>query len=269
MTPTIILNGGCIPNDAPELASVVSVVDGDTIKVNIKGEIFTVRYIGIDTPETVHPSKPVEYLGKEASDMNEELVLGKDIFLYKDVSETDQYGRLLRYVVVDGLFVNDELVRRGYAMASTYPPDVACAESLRAAQNMAADQELGLWAPQVGATPTLPGADNVDTDIEITYIFYDGTVSQQEPDEYVKIKNNGSSSINLQGWTLNDESGKTFTFPSHVIDPGQVCHIYTNQDHPETCGFNWQFTSSAIWNNSGDCAVLKNDKREVVDEYCY
>ena len=79
-------------------ATVVRVIDGDTIEVEIDGTSYRVRYIGIDTPETVHPQKPVECFGKEASEKNRELVEGKRVRLEKDVSDTDKYGRLLRYV---------------------------------------------------------------------------------------------------------------------------------------------------------------------------
>jgi len=127
-------------------ATVTRVVDGDTIEVNLGGTIYKVRYIGIDTPETVHPSEPVECFGQEASDRNSELVEGKTVRLEKDVSETDKYGRLLRYVWVGDIFVNDYLVRHGYAYAYTYPPDVKHQEQLRQAQREAIENNRGLWA---------------------------------------------------------------------------------------------------------------------------
>ena len=127
-------------------AKVIRVIDGDTIEVNIGGSIYKVRYIGIDTPETVHPSKPVECFGKEASGKNRELVEGKIVRLEKDVSETDRYERLLRYVWVDDIFVNDYLVRQGYAYAYTYPPDVKYAEQFAQAQREAEENNRGLWA---------------------------------------------------------------------------------------------------------------------------
>jgi micrococcal nuclease len=131
---------------------VVRVIDGDTIEVDIGGSSYKVRYIGIDTPETVHPQKPVECFGKEASDKNKELVEGKIVRLEKDVSETDRYGRLLRYVWVDGIFVNDYLVRQGYAYAYTYPPDVKYAEQFAQAQREARENNRGLWAACQGTT---------------------------------------------------------------------------------------------------------------------
>lgn len=133
---------------------VVDVVDGDTIKVEVGGTVYTVRYIGIDTPETVHPTQPVEWMGPEASAANEVLVAGEEVVLEKDVSETDQFGRLLRYVWLEQptgwLLVNLELVRLGFANSSTYPPDVAYQNLFLEAESDARDASAGLW----GATPT-------------------------------------------------------------------------------------------------------------------
>ena len=88
-----------------------SVIDGDTIALE-NGE--TVRYLGVDTPETVNPTKPVQCYGPEASEANRQLVGGKRVRLER-CPDRDQYGRLLRYVYVDGVFVEAELVRGGYA----------------------------------------------------------------------------------------------------------------------------------------------------------
>lgn len=126
-----------------QLFKVVKVIDGDTITLE-NGEV--VRYIGIDTPETVHPSKPVQCFGKEASEKNKELVEGKMVRLEKDVSERDKYNRLLRYVWIGDMFVNDYLVREGYAYASTYPPDVKYADQFLKAQQEARERKKGLWA---------------------------------------------------------------------------------------------------------------------------
>ena len=129
-------------------ASVVDVVDGDTIKVTIAGERYTIRYIGIDTPETVREGTPVEWMGPEATEANRRLVEGQTVYLEKDVSETDRYGRLLRYVyLADGTFVNGELVRQGYAQAITYAPDVKHQDILLRMQREAREAERGLWGP--------------------------------------------------------------------------------------------------------------------------
>ena len=123
----------------PSQARVTKVIDGDTIEI---AGGFKVRYIGIDTPE-VYPQR--EWYGLEAWRKNEELVGGKVVRLEKDVSERDRYGRLLRYVYVDGLFVNAELVRLGYARAKAYPPDTKYQELLERSGEEARAAGRGLW----------------------------------------------------------------------------------------------------------------------------
>ena len=148
-TPTAI-----VPATVRLRATVTRVVDGDTIHVLIAGRDQTVRYIGIDTPETVDPRRSVQCFGKEASAFNATLVSGKEVELEKDVSETDQFGRLLRYVYVDGVMVNEELVRRGYAHASSYPPDVRYQDRFRSLEAEARAAGIGLWAAGACATPS-------------------------------------------------------------------------------------------------------------------
>lgn len=121
-------------------------VDGDTIELE-GGQ--KVRYIGIDTPETVDPRRPVGCFGKEASTKNKALVEGKNVRLVKDISETDKYGRLLRYVYVGDIFVNEYLVREGYARVSSYPPDVRYRDLFREAEADARINKRGLWADGV------------------------------------------------------------------------------------------------------------------------
>lgn len=135
-----------VPTSNPieyEKITVSRVVDGDTIELS-NGK--KVRYIGINTPETVNPNTDVQCMGKEASAKNKELVLGKEVRLEKDVSETDRYGRLLRYVYVGDLFINDYLVRQGYAEASAYPPDVKYQSQFNQAETEARDNNRGLWS---------------------------------------------------------------------------------------------------------------------------
>jgi endonuclease YncB( thermonuclease family) len=128
------------------VATVVHVVDGDTIKVSVKGRIETVRYIGMNAPETRHPTKGAEPGGREATEANRRLVLGKTVRLELDVQERDRYGRWLAYVYVGGVMVNAELVRLGYAQVMTIPPNVAHQERLLELQREARARRRGLWA---------------------------------------------------------------------------------------------------------------------------
>ncbi len=124
----------------PDVAVVTQVIDGDT--VIIEGG-YRVRYIGIDTPE-VYPE--LEAYGVEAWQANRDLVEGKVVHLERDVSETDKYGRLLRYVYVDSIMVNAELVRLGLARAKAYPPDTKYQLYLEDLESEARDDGRGIWA---------------------------------------------------------------------------------------------------------------------------
>lgn len=141
--------------DGTTPATVVSVVDGDTIDVLIDGIEYRVRYIGVDTPETVDPRRPVECFGQEASEFNRQLVEGLTVGLEKDVSETDKFGRLLRYVWVNrDEMVNAALVRGGYAHSSAYPPDVRHQDLFDQLEVDARTNGKGLWGPICTTTDT-------------------------------------------------------------------------------------------------------------------
>lgn len=121
---------------------VARVIDGDTIEI-AGGE--RVRYIGIDTPETVDPRKPVQCFGVEASNKNKDLVGGETVRLEKDITDRDKYNRLLRYVWVGETFVNLELVKQGFAFSYSYPPDIKYQDQFLKAQEEAEENKRGLW----------------------------------------------------------------------------------------------------------------------------
>ncbi len=142
------------PDTTSSTTRVTKVVDGDTIEVRVQGRTERVRLIGIDTPETKDPRKPVQCFGKEASARTAELLPpGTAVRLVRDVEERDSYDRLLAYVYrsSDGLFVNLELAQGGYADLLTYPPNVAHTGELRAAVDEARREQRGLWQACGGA----------------------------------------------------------------------------------------------------------------------
>jgi micrococcal nuclease len=121
------------------------VIDGDTIIVNIDGKEERVRLIGVDTPETVHPNKPVEYFGKEASEFTKRMVEGKKVRLEYDWQRRDKYGRLLAYVYLqDGTFLNAEIIKQGYGFAYTRFP-FKYLEDFRQYEREAGENKRGLW----------------------------------------------------------------------------------------------------------------------------
>jgi len=131
---------------APVRADVVRVVDGDTIEVALDGDSEDVRYIGVDTPETVKPGEPVQCWGPEASAANHRLVDGATVRLVFDRELRDVYGRLLAYVYADGRFVNAALVREGFARTLEIPPNTAEADRLAALEQRAGRAGVGLWS---------------------------------------------------------------------------------------------------------------------------
>lgn len=147
--PTTTVSSGVVIGNA----RVVRVVDGDTIEVDVDGRDERVRLIGIDTPESVKPESPVECFGPEASKYTESLLPeGTAIRLERDVEARDPFDRLLAYVyrVDDGLFVNLEIVRQGYAQPLTIPPNVAHADDFVDAARSAEADDVGLWAACTG-----------------------------------------------------------------------------------------------------------------------
>jgi endonuclease YncB( thermonuclease family) len=154
------------PSGETEVATLLRVVDGDTIRVMLNGEDTPVRYIGIDTPEPDDPDPDQRALADAATAANAALLEGHELILERDVSDVDTFGRILRYVWIDDggdlTLVNRELVRRGFATASSYPPDVAHDGVLAEAQEEARRAGAGMWAPESTAAPTRTPIATID-----------------------------------------------------------------------------------------------------------
>ena len=126
-------------------AEVLRVVDGDTIHVELDGEDVTIRFIGVDTPETVAPDQPVECFGPQAAAFTEQALAGRRLELEFDRQLIDPFDRTLAYVWLDGDLFNETLVRRGFAEAKTYPPNTKYQSALDAAETQARAAPRGLW----------------------------------------------------------------------------------------------------------------------------
>ena len=141
--PALPILGPTDPPDEPpagDRAEVTYVFDGDTIEVELDGRTYRLRYIGVDTPEREEP------FYQTAFDFNRDLVEGQTVTLVRDVSETDQYGRLLRYVYLDdGTFVNAAIISAGMGRLVTFPPDVAQTDFLKGLQAEAREAGMGMW----------------------------------------------------------------------------------------------------------------------------
>jgi micrococcal nuclease len=172
--------GPAAPDEGLVEVEVLEVIDGDTIRVALDGERVLVRYLGVDAPEPGQGYLDYEWLGPEASELNAALVAGGRVWLERDLSETDRYDRLLRYVWVGDLLVNAELVRQGYAQAIAYPPDTRHAEWFSQLEEEARAAGRGIWGERPTATPETR-ASGVEVGAECAYVGNRNSIKFHEP----------------------------------------------------------------------------------------
>jgi micrococcal nuclease len=236
--------------------TVIGITDGDTIDVKTaSGASDTIRLIGVNSPESD------ECFSEEAALILQTLIpVGTDLAATVDTSDRDQFDRLLRYLWVGGLSINEELVRRGAALAREYPPDIAIASRLNAAQDEAKAAELGLWAlnacgPSAGTQIAVveieadaPGDDNNDLN-----------------SESVLVRNAGSLGVDMTGWVLKDESSShRYSFPAgYVLAAGAVVRVHTGCGTDSADDLYW-CNDGAVWNNDGDTAFVQDHNGNIV-----
>ena len=156
----------CLPENSEFVrADVVGIVDGDTINVMLNGQTYSVRYIGIDCPEMAGTSIGIVTISNQAAQLNRDLLEGQEIILAKDTSEMDEYGRLLRYVFIDNVFVNYKIIEEGMAYAVNYAPDTACSSYFASAQSQAKTASIGVWQP-TATVPSMAIADSITSEKE-------------------------------------------------------------------------------------------------------
>ncbi len=227
---------------------VKEVVDGDTI---ILSDGSRLRLIGINTPE--HGM----YFFEEAREVLEAIVLDREVVLEKDISDTDKYGRLLRYVYSGDLFVNLEMVKRGFANAYTFPPDVKYTEKFLEAERYARENNLGLWLKsKVGMVK-----------IEINYDA-PGNDNMNLNDEYVLIKNSGADSIDIDSWTVKDSATNIYRFKKYLFESGSTVYLFTGSGNDGEGKFYWD-SPQPIWNNDSDTLYLRDREGLLVEIYNY
>jgi len=149
---TVSGEAACVPKNAEYTkGTVVQLISGDTIAVEISGEIHVVHYINLYAPEAADEATVTSY---KKSDVHADLVLGKPVILVKDVSQRDKFNRLPRYVFADEVFINYELARYGLANVIHTLPDVSCYEVLKSAEGEAQEDQVGRWSEETGITST-------------------------------------------------------------------------------------------------------------------
>jgi micrococcal nuclease len=127
-------------------ASVTRVVDGDTIEISMNGKTEDVRLLLVDTPETVHPSEPVQPFGPEASQFVKDTLEGREVGIKVGIEERDKYNRLLAYVFIDGETIQEKLLRRGLARTAYLYNDLTMLDQFHEVQKVAVNQGIGVWS---------------------------------------------------------------------------------------------------------------------------
>ena len=261
-----------------DLATLVEGVDGDTVRVIIQASAETVRLIGVDTPETVHPTIPAEPFGRAASLFTKRLIKPDEtVLLTYDWNDRDRYGRLLAYLWFKAEWQGKErwilhnvvLVLNGFGQVYTvFPFREDYMEIFQRAEEIARENGLGLW----GSVPESEIVDMLEkgkykptTSISERPAVKIVSIQYRGPNEYVLIKNVGDVPVNLRGWKLYSEGGQWYTFPEVILQPGETVSVHSG---PSASGpLVW--TKRYVWNDRGDKASLYDANGRLVDEYRY
>lgn len=243
-----------------QVAQVSRVIDGDTIEVVLPDDTTEkVRYIGIDTPETVHPTEPVGCFGPEASEYNKALVDDKTVWLELDVQERDRYGRLLAYVhlVSDSqAMVNAILLSQGFAQIYTFPPNVKHVDRFLALEREARDAHRGLWGacgpPPPPSCPEPPSGAVVINEIE------QNPAGTDSGNEWVELYNTSDQEVCLEGWFIvadyqgvGGREGR-INIPDNTLIPSE--------------GFAILVGEGQVIDNVNEVVELRNADAQVVDQ---
>ncbi|WP_254272450.1 lamin tail domain-containing protein [Haloarcula marina] len=275
-------SAGPLPDPATE-ASVVAVVDGDTIRVAYpNGSEDTIRLLGVDTPEVHAENDPAEFegvpdteagreclraAGGDASNFAKDGLLGETVGVVGDpnADRRDRYDRRLAYVVVDDRLFNYRLVATGHARV--YESDFSRLDRFHEAERTAREARRGLWTclDSSAATRT-PG----DSPLAVAEIHADAAGNDNENlnDEYVVFENRGDSPLSLAGWTVGDAAGHTYAVGDVTLDPGERVTLYTGSGTDTADSLYWD-ADGAIWNNGGDTVVVRDADGRVVLERSY
>jgi len=262
--PSVGLSGdpsSAMPSGA-QMVTVTSISDGDTLDVRADdGSVFEVRIIGTNSPESS------ECFSDEATRVLAALApTGSSIGMTRDVSDIDQFDRLLRYLWVGAMSINEESVRRGAAISRSYPPDTAMTERFDSAQAAAREAELGLWSP----TACGPRAEAT---LGIVEVVFDapGNDNENLNEEWIAIRNQGATPVDLTGWGIKDESAShRYEFPeSFTLFPAEAVTVRTGCGTDFGTDLHWCNVGSAVWNNTGDTAFLLDPNGNTHVAYSY
>lgn len=202
-----------------ELYKIITVVDGDTVKIYINNKLESIRMIGLDTPETVDPRKEVQCFGLEASKKAKEMLEGKSVILEKDESqgERDKYGRLLLYLYLeDGTFFNKWMIENGYGHEYTYNIPYKYQTEFKNAEKYARENKLGLWADD--ACVESASSDSINNDSQSNANSQEPTISESvQIIDGPQVKKSSTGICHEKGTTYYERT-KTFIPYSSIED---------------------------------------------------
>lgn len=256
-------SGDVVASDA-ELWEVVTIVDGDTIGVTGPGGGHRVRLIGINTPEVD------ECFYDEATDELRSALGSGRVRLVADVSDTDQFGRLLRFVELeDGTDVGAGQVRGGFAVSRRYEPDVSRNDAYDALQAAAQADGRGRWAPDACGSVSV-GVHDIDIEVRPDA---PGDDNDNLNEEWVRFVNAGTEPVEITGWEIADESARhRYRFGGLVLAPGDGVTVFSgcgpDRDDAPIERY-WCSADGAIWNNSGDTVLLVDANGNVAATHTY
>ena len=231
-----------------ETVSIIRVIDGDTCILE-NGE--PVRYYGINAPEKGDPQF------NEATEANNKLVTGKEVRLEPQNPSRDKEDRLLAYVFIDEIFVNEELLRLGCAHIQR-PLAAKYRDRLLRAQEAAREEGLGIWAKAA------------EQNVAIAEIHADAEGNDWDNlcDEYIVIENREDISIDLTGWIVYDEAHHRYLFPNFILEAGATVTLRTCLGKNTQSELFWG-SRSPIWNNDGDTIFIRDSQGQLVASYIY
>lgn len=247
---SIVLCGLLIVAATPrETVTVIQVIDGDTCLLEDGQRI---RYLGINAPERGDPQF------EEATRANNKLVGGKEIRLEPCYPSQDRGGRLLAYVFVGETFVNQELVRQGYAHIQR-PLAEVYRDILLEAQQEARVAARGIWAKVAGGRHIAVAMVHADAQ---------GDDWQNLCDEYIVIENNSNEPVNLTGWTVSDEANHRYLFPKFILGAKAKVTLRTCLGKNTEDELFWG-SRRPIWNNDGDTIFIRDADGNLILSYVY
>lgn len=245
------------PEPKGTAAAVTHVFDGDSIEVEARGRSDEIRLIGINAPEGD------ECFGEPARAALAAYLDGKDVVLVDGTDrDMDQYGRLLRYVFVDGENVNGRMLADGNAV--TLQGGHRYNEAFVEIGNLAVAAGDGMWAADACGPPPAPGMSIVEVQHNPP-----GPDDENLQEEYVTIANDGDGDIDITEWTLRDESSQNrYVFGSVALSPGDRITVRTGCGTDRSGTLHW-CSDRSIWSNAGDTVMLQDAHGNIADRWTY